>query len=244
MTEGIFTVAGNRSLAKNVYEMELTGDTRQIIRPGQFVNIKLDGLYLRRPLSVCDVQGERLTVIYKTVGQGTEAMARLDPGAKLSVLTGLGNGFDISKAGDSPALFGGGTGVSAMYMLAKTLAALGKRVQVVLGFREKSEVFYEREFQALGCQLSLCTVAGDYGIMGLVTDAMPESYSYFYACGPEPMLRAICQKSVSEGQMSFEKRMGCGFGACMGCTCETLTGYKRICRDGPVLEKGEVLWGD
>ncbi len=242
MKQGLFEIIENTPLTENVYKMVLSGDTSAITVPGQFVNIQIDGLFLRRPISVCDVQDNRLTIIYKTVGKGTSKMAAMKQGT-LDVLTGLGNGYDLSKAGDNPVLIGGGVGVPPMYLLCKKLLEQGKKVSVILGFNTKSEIFYEQEFKALGADVTVTTVDGSYGVKGFVTDALKNiSYSYFYTCGPEPMLRAIFKASATSGQMSFEKRMGCGFGACMGCSCKTITGYKRICKEGPVLEKEEILW--
>ena len=220
----------------------LCGDTAAITAPGQFVNIALDGQYLRRPVSVCDLEDGRLTLIYKVVGQGTAQMARIAPGDKLDLLTGLGNGYDLSKSGERPLLLGGGVGVPPLYLLARRLIGQGKYVTAVLGFNTKSEVFCEEEFRALGADVTVTTADGSYGRKGFVTDALPAEYSYFYTCGPEPMLRAVYRATETDGQFSFEERMGCGFGACMGCSCKTVTGYKRICREGPVLEKGEILW--
>ena len=242
MKQGIFTVLSNTPLTNNVYKMVLYGDTSAITAPGQFVNIKLEGLFLRRPISVCDYDDKTLTIIYKVVGKGTEAMSQMLTGAELDILTGLGNGYDLSPAGDIPVLLGGGVGVPPMYHLAKQLISLGKSVSVILGFNKKSEVFYENEFKALGCNVQVTTVDGSYGKKGFVTDALPEEYSYFYTCGPEPMLKAVCKATATSGQLSFEKRMGCGFGACMGCSCKTLTGNKRICKEGPVMQKEEILW--
>ncbi len=244
MKQGKFKIIENTPLTDCVYQMILQGDTSAITAPGQFVNIQLDGLFLRRPISVCDVNGDKLTIIYKVVGKGTEQMSQMTEG-ELDVLTGLGNGYDLTKAGDSPVLLGGGVGVPPMYLLCKKLLALGKKVTVILGFNTKNEVFYEQQFKALGAQVIVTTVDGSYGTQGFVTDALKTlSYSYFYTCGPEPMLKAVYKTSVTSGQMSFEKRMGCGFGACMGCSCKTLTGYKRICKEGPVMEKEEILWED
>ena len=244
MRQGLFTIIENVPLTDCVYKMVLQGDTSAITAPGQFVNIKLDGLYLRRPISVCDVEGERLTIIYKVVGKGTERLSKMQ-GGELDILTGLGNGYDLSKSGDSPVLLGGGVGVPPMYLLCKKLTEQGKKVQVILGFNTKSEVFYEEQFRSLGADVQVTTADGSYGVQGFVTDALKNMhYSYFYTCGPEPMLKAVYKASVTSGQMSFEKRMGCGFGACMGCSCKTITGYKRICKEGPVMEKEEILWED
>ncbi len=241
MKQSIFTVLENTPLTATVYRMRLTGDTSGIAT-GQFVNILLDGLYLRRPISVCDCTEGVLTLIYKVVGKGTRQMAEMKVGQPLDVLTGLGNGYDIAKAGDHPLLLGGGVGVPPLYMLARQLREQGKPVSVVLGFNTKDEVFCEQEFKDLGCDVTVTTADGSYGVKGFVTDALPADYSYFYTCGPEPMLRAVYKATGTSGQFSFEERMGCGFGACMGCSCKVITGYKRICKDGPVLEKEEILW--
>lgn len=244
MKQGFFEIVENTALTDSVYKMVLRGDTSAITAPGQFVNILLDGLYLRRPISVCDVQGDLLTIIYKAVGKGTKQMARMTSG-KLDLLTGLGNGYDLSLAGDRPVLLGGGVGVPPMYLLARRLIEQGKQVQVILGFNTAAEIFYEDAFKALGADVTVTTVDGSYGMKGFVTDALKDlNYSYFYTCGPEPMLKAVYKASRTSGQMSFEKRMGCGFGACMGCSCKTITGYKRICKEGPVMKKEEILWED
>ena len=244
MKQGKFEIIENIPLTDSVYKMTLRGDVSAITAPGQFVNISLEGLYLRRPISVCDVAGDCLTIIYKVVGKGTAQMAQMKEGT-LDVLTGLGNGYDLALSGDRPVLLGGGVGVPPMYLLAKELLAQGKKVSVILGFNTKTEVFYEKEFLALGADVTVTTVDGTYGLKGFVTDAMKNmDYSYFYTCGPEPMLKAVYRTSVTSGQMSFEKRMGCGFGACMGCSCKTITGYKRICKEGPVMKKEEILWED
>ena len=243
MKDSLFEIVSNRQIAKNTYEMVISGDISDITASGQFVNLKLDGFYLRRPISVCDAVGSRLTLIYKAVGAGTEKMAEMKRGEKLLTLTGLGNGYDTSVSGDHPLLIGGGAGVPPMYMLCKRLIAEGKRPTVILGFGSRDEVFYEEEFKVLGADVIVTTVDGSYGIKGFVTDAFGGlDYSYFYTCGPEPMLKAVYDKSETSGQFSFEERMGCGFGACMGCSCKTKYGNKRICRDGPVLVKEEIIW--
>lgn len=244
MKQGLFEILENRQLTESVWKMALSGDVSAVTAPGQFVNIKLDGLYLRRPISVCDVDDGKLTIIYKVVGAGTEQMSRMTTG-KLDILTGLGNGYDLTKAGEKPVLIGGGVGVPPMYLLARRLIAQGKQVKVILGFNTKEEIFYEDAFKALGADVTVTTVDGSYGVKGFVTDALKDmDYTYFYTCGPEPMLKAVYRGSKTSGQMSFEKRMGCGFGACMGCSCKTITGYKRICKEGPVMEKEEILWED
>ncbi len=242
MKQSLFQIVSNEALTDSVYKMILSGDTSAITAPGQFVNIQLTGKFLRRPISVCDYDESTLTIIYKVVGAGTEQMSAMKPGEMLDILTGLGNGYDLNLAGDRPVLLGGGVGVPPMYNLAKKLIAMGKEVSVILGFNTASEIFYEQEFKALGCKTYVTTVDGSYGKKGFVTDALPENYTYFYTCGPEPMLKAVYRATTTSGQMSFEERMGCGFGACMGCSCKTLTGYKRICKDGPVMKKEEILW--
>ena len=242
MKQGIFEILKNERLTPNVFRMVLAGDTSAITAAGQFVNIALEGKYLRRPISVCDLDGDRLTLIYKAVGSGTAQMASLPAGGSLDLLTGLGNGYDISESGDRPVLLGGGVGVPPLYLLARRLLAAGKRVSVVLGFNTAAEVFCEADFRALGAIVTVTTADGSYGIRGFVTDALPTDYDYFFTCGPEPMLKAVWRAARTDGQFSFEERMGCGFGACMGCSCKTVTGYKRICRDGPVLKKGEIRW--
>ncbi len=243
MKQSIFTVEENRKLTADVMLLRLLGDTSDITAAGQFVNVKLNGLYLRRPISVCDVEDNVLTLIYKIVGEGTEYMASLAPGAKLDLLTGLGNGYDLSVSGNNPVVIGGGVGVPPMYNLAKRLIAQGKEVTAILGFNKKEEIFFEDEFKALGCKTVVATADGSYGVKGFVTDALRDiGYSYFYTCGPEPMLKAVYRASSTSGQFSFERRMGCGFGACMGCSCKTITGNKRICKEGPVLVKEDILW--
>ena len=242
MKQSLFSIVSNTPLTDSVYKMVLSGDTSAITAPGQFVNIQLTGKFLRRPISVCDYDAQTLTIVYKVVGKGTEQMASMTAGETLDILTGLGNGYDLAPAGDRPVLLGGGVGVPPLYHLAKRLLALGKEVTVVLGFNTASEIFYEKEFQALGCKTFVTTIDGSYGKKGFVTDALPENYTYFYTCGPEPMLKAVYRTTNTSGQMSFEQRMGCGFGACMGCSCKTLTGNKRICKEGPVMRKEEILW--
>lgn len=269
MKQGIFTIENNRSLAPSVYEMVLTGDTSGCQRPGQFINIKIDGLFLRRPISVCDYSENAIKIIYKVVGKGTGAMADMRQGESLDVLTGLGNGYDITKAGKDPVLIGGGVGIPPLYGLVKALKAKGEKdetdekeekgetgwedkaeekekietVRVILGFNTAEEIFYKEEFEEAGAKVLLATADDSAGIRGLATDVLSDmEYSYFYACGPEAMFRAIEGVAKTSGQYSFEERMGCGFGACMGCSCETKYGSKRICKDGPVLEREEIIW--
>lgn len=245
MKQGYFEITENDNIASGIWRMILAGDTSAVTAAGQFINIKLEGHFLRRPISVNDVNDEEITIIYKVLGHGTEEMTQLPVGTELDILTGLGNGYSLEEAGDKPLLIGGGVGIPPMYNLAKRLLAEApeRPLQVVLGFNSADEMFYIDEFRALGCKVIVATADGSYGIRGFVTDAITDlDYSYFYTCGPEPMLRALHASTKTDGQMSFEERMGCGFGACMGCSCKTITVYKRICKDGPVLRKEEVLW--
>lgn len=243
MVQGIYTIASNKKIARDVYEMVLSGDTSALTAPGQFLNIKIEGYFLRRPISVCDWDGDTITIVYKVVGSGTAAMSEMAAGQTLDVLAGLGNGFDMRKSGGTPLLVGGGVGSPPMAGLCRRLVAEGKSPTVVLGFASREDVFYEDKFRSLGAEVRIATADGSYGVHGFVTDAMAGiTPSYFYACGPIPMLRAVSDALPADGQLSFEERMGCGFGACMGCSCQTKYGNKRICRDGPVLTKGEVIW--
>ena len=235
-------ITENFALTDSVWQMTLEGDCTEITKPGQFINIKLDGLYLRRPISVYDCGDGFVTIIYKVVGKGTELMSTLKAGKELDILVGLGNGFDTSASGDKPVVIGGGVGVPPMYKLAKELIAEGKKVTAILGFNTKSEIFAEEEFKKIGCDVIVTTVDGSYGVKGFVTNAMDFDYTYTFCCGPEPMLKAVYNTGKTSGQFSFEERMGCGFGACMGCSCKTITGYKRICKEGPVMRKEEILW--
>lgn len=244
MKQGIFEIAENVQLVESVYRMRLVGDVSAVSAPGQFINIMLKGKYLRRPISVYDVDSDSVTIIYKVVGSGTDILSKMSVGEKLDILTGLGNGYDISEAGSAPLLIGGGVGVPPLYLLAKELIKVGVKPRVIIGFNTEKEVFGEKEFSDLGCEVTVTTVDGSKGVKGFVTNALPESYSYFYTCGPEPMLKAVYKSTVTSGQFSFEERMGCGFGACVGCSCKTVTGYKRICKEGPVLRKEEILWED
>ena len=243
MTQGIYEILRNVPLTETVFEMVLGGDTSAITAPGQFINIQLAGKYLRRPISICDWDEHTITIIYKVVGSGTQQMSEMKAGETLDVLVGLGNGYNTEKSGDAPVLLGGGVGVPPMYGLCKALRAQGKAVKVILGFNTKDEVFYEQEFKDLGAEVTVTTADGSYGVKGFVTDALATmDYSYFFTCGPMPMFLAIEKVAVTSGQYSFEERMGCGFGACMGCSCKTKYGNKRICKDGPVLEREEIVW--
>ncbi|NLY87897.1 MAG: dihydroorotate dehydrogenase electron transfer subunit [Clostridiales bacterium] len=248
MKQTIFTIQENKQLTETTWRMKLKGDTSEIISAGQFVNIKLDGYFLRRPISVCDVEGDILTIIYKILGRGTEEMTHFHIGKELDILTGLGNGYDLSLSGDRPVLIGGGVGIPPLYLAAKRLIAEGRNVKAVLGYNTVDEIYYEEEFREIGCEVIIATADGSVGVKGFVTDALQTiagedcGYTYFYTCGPEPMLKAVYNATKTSGQLSFEERMGCGFGACMGCSCKTVTGYKRICKEGPVLRKEEVIW--
>ncbi len=240
----IYTVTENKKIAKDVFYMVLEGDTSFITAPGQFINIQIDGFYLRRPISICDWNEKEIQIIYKVVGKGTEVMAEMKAGRKLDVLTGLGNGFTLMPESKKPLVIGGGVGTPPMYGVAKELVKQGVKPTVILGFTSKDDVFGEKEFKDLGCDVYITTNDGSYGTKGFVTDVIKtlEEYDYFYTCGPLPMLKAIAQATECSGQLSFEERMGCGFGGCMGCSCQTLTGYKRICKEGPVLVKEEIIW--
>ena len=243
MRQEFFEILSNEQIAPAVYKIVLKGDTSPITACGQFVNIKLDGFYLRRPISICDFDTETLTLIYKVVGGGTEALSRMQKGEGLDLLLSLGNGFDTSKSGQNPLIIGGGVGVPPLYALCKRLIAEGKKPTVILGFNTASEMFYEEVFKLLGVDVYVTTVDGSYGVKGFVTNVMKDlDYDYFYTCGPLPMFKAIEGVAKTSGQYSFEERMGCGFGACMGCTCKTKYGNKRICKDGPVLEREEIVW--
>lgn len=243
MREQNMTVKSISLIALNTYELILAGDTSGLDVPGRFVNIRLDGFYLRRPISIADCSDGELTLVFKTVGKGTRALASLSSGTELNLLTGLGNGYDLSLSGDTPLLIGGGAGVPPMLLTCKKLAEAGKSVTVILGFNSSEEIFYREKFEAAGAKVIVATADGSTGVKGFVTDAMSGlSYSHFFTCGPEPMLKAVYNASSVSGQFSFEERMGCGFGACVGCTCKTKYGYKRICRDGPVLMKEEIIW--
>lgn len=245
MKQGLFSITQNEKIAQSIYKMRLSGDTSDIKKAGQFVNIKLDGFFLRRPISVCDCSAGEMLIIYKVVGKGTEKMSAMEKGEQLDILTGLGNGYDLTVKTERPVLIGGGVGVPPLYKLAKELKKQGKRVSVILGFNSENEIFFEDEFKEIADRVLICTADGSYGIKGFVTDAIKDiDFDYFFTCGPEPMFKALestIDKGIS-GQMSFEQRMGCGFGACMGCSCKTLTGNKRICREGPVLFREEIIW--
>ena len=243
MREQLFTVKQVTAVAANTYEILLAGDTDGLDVPGRFVNIRLDGFYLRRPLSICDCSNGLLTLIFKAVGAGTKKLAMLPSGTQLNLLTGLGNGYDLSRAGEHPLLIGGGAGVPPMFLACKKLTDMGNKPIVILGFNSADEVFYVDRFRNLGVEVLITTADGSMGIRGFVTDALPGlDYTYYYTCGPEPMLKTVYQSAQGNGEFSFEERMGCGFGACVGCTCKTKYGNKRICRDGPVLIKEEIVW--
>ena len=243
MYQGIYKVLKNEQLTESVFRMVLEGDTSALTGPGQFVNLTVEGCYLRRPISVFDWDETTVTIIYKVVGEGTEKMSAWKVGYECDVLVGLGNGFDVAKSGDKPLLIGGGVGIPPMFGLCKRLIAEGKKPTVILGFNKADEIFCKEDFEAIGAETIVTTVDGSVGTKGFVTDAMKDiDYTYFYTCGPMPMFRAIENTAVGSGQYSFEERMGCGFGACMGCSCKTKYGNKRICKDGPVLVREEIIW--
>lgn len=245
MKENTLILREQTQLTNTVFKMKLTGLTESL-KPGQFVDLRLPELYLRRPISVCDALDDELTLIYKVVGKGTKLMSTMQEGTSFPSLVNLGNGYDLSKSGNAPLLVGGGVGVPPLYYLAKKLLAQGKKVQVILGFNTKDEIFFEQEFINLGCTVYVTTADGSYGIKGFVTDALQQisSYTYVYACGPMVMLKALDRVITSDAEYSFEERMGCGFGACMGCSKKTKTGYKRVCKDGPVFAREEIVWED
>lgn len=242
MKQTNYTVLTNEAVGRDTYRLRLSGDISPITAPGQFVNLKLGGLFLRRPISISDASDGVVTLLYKVVGKGTKQLSQLPAGSVIDTLTGLGNGFDVSRAGDAPLLIGGGIGTAPLYMLCRTLRKAGKPVSVALGFAAAEDAVLVQELQALGAQVSVATVDGTLGVQGFATDVLPSDYSYFYACGPEPMLRAVYRATRGEGELSFEERMGCGFGACMGCTIDTVNGPKRVCREGPVFGREEIKW--
>ena len=243
MTQGIYKVLYNFELAPSVFRMVLEGDTSALLAPGQFVNVKLEGKFLRRPISVCDYDKNTITIIYKVVGEGTDQMSKMVAGDEVDLLVGLGNGFNPEKPCEKPLLIGGGVGIPPLYGLCKELIALGKKPTVILGFNTKEEIFYDKVFELLGAKVIVTTVDGSHGVKGFVTNAMKDiDYDYFFTCGPMPMFKAIESVAKTSGQYSFEERMGCGFGACMGCSCKTKYGNKRICKDGPVLYREEIIW--
>ena len=241
MKQSKWTILRNVPIAYRIYSMVLQGDTSDI-RPGQFVEIEIPGCYLRRPISVSNVVDDELTLIYKVVGQGTSVMAQMKKGEELDVLTCLGNGYDLTKAGNEVLLVGGGVGVPPLFYAAKQLIRMGKRVRVVMGFNTIHEVFAERELKALGCQVDVCTMDGSYGIKGVVTNLIQQPAPFYYACGPLPMLKALTNAIGTNGQISMEERMGCGVGICVGCTIETQQGIKRVCKEGPVFNAGDLIW--
>ena len=244
MNKSKYKILENKQIAKDVYKMLLEGDTSAINKPGQFINIEIEEFYLRRPISVCDYNEKTITIIYKIMGQGTENMSKLEVGKELDILTGLGNGFDIKTSGDMPLIIGGGVGTPPMYRLCKELIKEGKEPIVILGFNSKDDIFYKEEFEKLGEKVHNSTDDGSIGTKGFVTDIMKEikDFTYFYACGPMVMLKAVCDATNAQGEVSLEERMGCGFGACMGCTIKTKEGYKRVCKQGPVFCKEELIW--
>ena len=242
MKDSLFRVISTERLTPTVFRTVFAGDVSEITAPGQFVNIKIDGLYLRRPISVCDLEADRLTLVYRTVGKGTGRLSQSENGDVFDILTGLGNGYDLSAAGDRPLLIGGGVGIPPLFLAAKKLREKGLPVHAVLGFSSSDDVFLVDEFRDAGADVTVTTVDGSSGVRGFVTDALPDGCSYFYACGPGPMLKAVYRATACDGEFSLEERMGCGFGACMGCSIMTASGPKRICRDGPVFRKSEIIW--
>ena len=237
-----YQIIENARIAPNVYLLDLAGDTSMVKRPGQFCQVQIPGFYLRRPISICDWDENGMTLIYKAVGEGTEALSKMETGAVLDALNGLGNGYDVNACGNAPLVIGGGVGVPPLYGLTKALLRAGKAPKVVLGFNTFEEVFLLDEFEDLEVPVTVATADGSFGVKGFVTDALPQNYDSFFACGPEPMLKAVYQKCNAPGQLSLEQRMACGFGACMGCTIQTNHGPRRVCKDGPVFRKEELPW--
>ncbi|MCQ2087566.1 MAG: dihydroorotate dehydrogenase electron transfer subunit [Bacilli bacterium] len=242
MQKGLYKVLSNIPLTSNVFKMVIESEEPVNVSCGQFINIKLEGLYLRRPISICDFSSNTITIIYKVVGTGTEALSKVKEGEDLDCLIGLGTGYVTTYTENNALVLGGGVGIPPLYGLCKKLVEEGKKVRVVLGFNTKEEIFFEEEFKKLGVETVVTTVDGSYGVKGFVTDAMEFDYDYFYTCGPLPMLKSVYNKTTTSGQFSFEERMGCGFGACMGCSQKTTTGYKRVCKEGPVFYKEEIVW--
>jgi len=239
-----YQIVENSPIAPGVFLLDLAGDTSMVKALGQFAQLQIPGFYLRRPISICDWDESGMTLIYKAVGQGTEALSRMQPGDTLDALNGLGNGYDVTRCGNHPLVIGGGVGIPPLYALTKALIAAGREPAVILGFNKAEEIFLLEEFEDLGVPVSVTTADGSFGQKGFVTDAMQEQDErYVFACGPLPMLKAVYRKSANPtGQYSLEERMGCGFGACMGCSIETRFGPKRVCKDGPIFLKEELLW--
>lgn len=243
--ETIYTVRENVRLAEKTWRMVLEGDTSLLRAPGRFVNLLLPGKYLRRPISVSDYSDGCLTLLYDVVGDGTKAMSEMEPGTRIPTLTALGNGFNPERECTTPLLLGGGIGCAPLVNLARCLKEAGKTPTVILGFNRKEDVVLEEEFKNMGVRIVVATADGSHGVKGFVTDAMKElgiSGDFFYACGPTPMLRALCLGLDIPGEVSLEARMGCGFGACMCCSVRTKDDAKRICKDGPVFLKDELIW--
>lgn len=243
MKQTTLMVYKNNPIIAGVYKLVLSGNVSAIQRPGQFIELAVPGHFLRRPFSVCDWDRDSVTVVYRVIGEGTKCLAAMMPGEGLDALTGLGNGFDTSVSGNRPLLVAGGSGVPMMLCLAKKLLSEGKAVTAILGYRTASDIFLADDIRYLGVDVRLTTEDGSAGVRGMVTDAMADlDYTYFYTCGPEAMFRAVNAAAKTSGQFSLEARMGCGYGACMGCTIETKNGPKRVCKDGPVFMREDLLW--
>ena len=242
MRDNRYTVVKNEEIAPGTYYMTIAGDTSQIKDPGQFINIKIDGLYLRRPMSICSYDEESMSIIYKVVGKGTEAMSRMPAGDSFDALSPLGNGFDTEKIPEGALLIGGGAGAMPIYTLAMILRDKGKKPHVIIGFNREEEIFFADEFRDLGVELTIATMDGSVGVKGTVVDAMEKANRpYVCVCGPDPMMKAVAEHS-SGGQFDLGARMACGFGACMGCTVITKSGPKRVCKDGPIFDQEEIIW--
>lgn len=232
----------NLPVTHNCFRLELAGECLPEIAPGQFVQVEIPGKYLRRPISVHDSSEERIVLIYKTVGEGTQILSNMVPGQELSVLAPLGKGFDTAMCQEHALLIGGGLGAAPLYKLAKALLADGKTVSAILGFNTAADIVLTDEYRALGIEPQVVTLDGSFGIKGVVTDASIPGHDCFYTCGPLPMMRAVCGKLQGPGELSMEERMGCGCGFCYGCSIQTANGPRRVCADGPVFKKEEILW--
>ena len=244
MKRAVFTVLGNERISADVFDLRLSGDTSELVGSGQFVNADIPDLYLRRPISICDYSPGEMRLVIKIVGKGTQKMASLKEGDPVDLLVPLGNGFDTAKSGKTPYLFGGGVGVAPMVRLAKDLIGQGKKTTVVLGFNSSSDVIlYDDYCRIVGKEnVFVTTVDGSFGQKGFVTEVNADGASFVYSCGPLPMMKALDKAIECGAEYSFESRMGCGFGACMGCTLASAGGPVRVCREGPVFRKGEILW--
>lgn len=249
---GEFRILSNDRVATGTYELRLEGPVAGLTTPGQFVTIEIPGFYLRRPFSVADWSEQTLRLFYKVVGDGTEALSTMQEG-KLSVMTGLGNGFDVHAAETKkPVLIGGGVGIPPLFGLAKRLVNMDKTPLVLLGFNRADELFLVEGFEEIGADVRVATVDGSVGTEGFVTtlfeqaiDAIGPDAAYVYTCGPMPMFQTLAKEMNRlgmDGCFSLEERMGCAVGICMGCSIETTEGMRRVCKEGPVFSKEVLPW--